>query len=61
MTQTAINYAKVLHQLNISRESIGIIKEVIQSVPEVQEALEAPVITKEEKYRVTDRIFPEET
>ena len=61
MTQTAINYAKVLHQLNISRESIGIIKEIIQSVPEVEEALEAPVITREEKYRVTDRIFPEET
>lgn len=61
MTQTAINYAKALHQLNISRESMHIVKMIIETVPEVGEVLDAPVIKKEEKYRVIDRVFPEET
>lgn len=61
MTQTAINYAKALHELNISRESMRTVEEIIKTVPTVSEVLEAPIIPKEEKRRVVDRIFPEET
>ena len=61
MTQTAINYAKALHELNISRESMRTVEEIIKTVPTVSEVLEAPIISKEEKRRVTDRVFPEET
>lgn len=61
MTQTAINYAKALHQLNISRESMQRVKAIIEAVPAVCEVLEAPVVPKEEKHRVADRIFPKET
>lgn len=61
MTQTAINYAKALHELHISRESMQAVKELIEAVPIVCKVLEAPVIPKEEKKHVADRIFPEET
>ncbi len=61
MTQTAINYAKALHELHISRESMNTVRELIENVPAICEVLEAPVIPKEEKKRVVDRIFPEET
>lgn len=60
MTQTAINYAKALHELNISRESMNAVKELLENVPAICEVLEAPVIPKEEKKRAVDRIFPEE-
>lgn len=61
MTQTAINYARALHELHISRESMNRVRELIETVPAVCEVLEAPVIPKEEKKRAADRIFPEET
>lgn len=61
MTQTAINYAKALQELHISRESMQSVKELIEAVPAVCKVLEAPVIPKEEKKRVADRVFPEET
>lgn len=61
MTQTAINYAKALHELHISRESMNTVRELIENVPVICEVLEAPVIPREEKKRAVDRIFPEET
>lgn len=61
MTQIAINYAKALHELHISRESMNTIRELIEEVPAICEVLEAPVVPKEEKKRAVDRIFPEET
>lgn len=61
MTQTAINYAKVLHELKISPKSMNTVREIITAVPEVCRILEAPVIPREEKKRMADRLFPQET
>lgn len=60
MTQTAINYGKVLYQLNVSKESILETQKLIKEVPELLKALENPTISFVQKQRVIGRAFPKE-
>lgn len=61
MTQTAIHYAKALHELSISKESMEETEAIIREVPKVLEILESPVVSKEEKHGLIDKLFPGET
>ena len=60
MTQTAINYARVLYELAIPGERIQETGELLDKEPLVLNTLKSPVVRMEEKYRVIDRIFPTE-
>ncbi|MSS64781.1 ATP synthase F1 subunit delta [Velocimicrobium porci] len=60
MTQTAINYARVLHELSIPRETIMDTKQAFLSVPELNVFFTNPVISKEKKHEVINRLFPKE-
>lgn len=60
MTQTSINYARVLYDLGMPRESLEETYGYVSSVPELLSVLMSPVAKREEKQRVIDRIFPEE-
>lgn len=60
MTQTAINYAKVLYELSIPREAIMDTKQAFLSVPELNVFFTNPVIPKEKKHAVINRLFPKE-
>ncbi len=57
MTETAIDYAKVLHSLDIDKTSVESAKKVFEESPELVEALSNPVISMEEKEKVISRIF----
>lgn len=60
MTQTTINYAKVLFDLGISEEAIKDADRIISEVPELSSVLSNPVIPKTSKHSVIDQVFPEE-
>ena len=45
MTQTAINYGKVLYQLNVPKESILETQRLLKEVPELLKTLENPTIS----------------
>ena len=61
MTQTAINYAVVLYQLKIPKKEIEKAKKIYKESEELRKALASPVISKREKHRVIERIFPKPT
>ena len=60
MVQTTISYIKVLYELNISLEAVHEAQRILSENPQVQEVLENPVISREAKDRVINRIFPGE-
>ncbi|MCH1983936.1 ATP synthase F1 subunit delta [Ruminococcus sp. OA3] len=60
MTQTAINYARVLFDLAIPGDEIAQTEELLDKEPLILKALKSPVVQMKEKYRVIDRIFPAE-
>lgn len=60
MTQTAINYAKVLYELGIARTIIEDAKETFAKSPELKKALASPVVSIHAKHRIIERIFPKE-
>lgn len=60
MTQTAINYGKVLYQLGASKESVLETQRLLEEVPELLEVLENPIISFSQKQRVINRIFSKE-
>jgi len=57
MIQRAMNYAKVLFDLNISEECVQNTKNIILKSRELQEAFSNPAIKKSEKHAVIDAIF----
>ena len=59
MVQTTISYIKVLYELNISLEAVHEAQRILSENPQVQEVLENPVISREAKDRVINRIFRE--
>lgn len=61
MTQTAINYAKALYELSISPKAVEEMEAIVGKVPRVLEVLESPVVSGEEKHRLIEKLFPEET
>lgn len=60
MTETAMCYGTVLCSLHLPESSILEAQEVIRAVPQIGKVLCSPVISREEKERAVDRIFPEE-
>ena len=60
MTQTAINYAKVLYELGISKKVIYDAKDILSSTPELKDALACPIVSKQEKHNIIEKVFPKE-
>jgi len=60
MTQTAINYAKVLYELNISKKIIDDSQELLSLVPELKDTLISPIVSKQKKHDIIEKIFPKE-
>lgn len=59
MTQTAINYAKAVYELNIPEQDIYEAEELIRENSELFEVLCSPVIKKTAKHNIINKIFPE--
>lgn len=60
MTATACNYAKVLYQLNVDKESIKASKDILLDCKELRETLCCPVLPPEKKYSIIDKVFPKD-
>lgn len=60
MTQTAINYAKAIFELNISEDDVAEAKDIFESAPELMEALTDPAVKASSKKAVIDRVFPKD-
>lgn len=60
MTQIAYNYARVLYELSISPESIRMVIQQLEEIPELGEVLQSPVVAFSQKEKVIRRIFSEE-
>ena len=57
MTQTAINYGKILYDLNIPREQIQVLDELLSEEPKIVAYLNNPTIEQPEKSAVVNRIL----
>ena len=57
MTQTAINYGKILYDLNILREQIQVLDELLSEEPKIVAYLSNPTIEQPEKSAVVNRIL----
>ena len=60
ISKQAVNYAKALISLGITKDSIEHTKNLLQSSAELLEVLENPVIHKKEKEAVIDALFETE-
>ena len=60
MTQTSINYGKVLYELSVPQEAAETSRRILEEVKELSKVLESPVVPFDEKEKVIGRIFPEE-
>lgn len=57
MTQTAINYARVLYELSVSPESVREAEKMIKETPQLLHTLESPVVPLSQKEKAIGRIF----
>ena len=60
MTQTSINYAKVLYELGIHQNVIADTKELLCVTPELLKSLTSPIVSKNSKLTIIERVFPAE-
>lgn len=60
MSTASCNYAKVLYQLSVQSESIENAENTLKVCPELFKALCSPVLQAENKYRIIDKVFPED-
>lgn len=60
MTQTELNYAVVLYELPIEKESIKSAQECFKNVPMLKEVLANPTIDTKHKWNIIERVFPQE-
>lgn len=58
--QTAVRYAYVLHDLNVSKETMQKTREIFTQVPQLQNVFVNPTICEEQKEKVIDEVFPKE-
>lgn len=58
MTETAMNYGRVLCDLKLPEGEILQAEEILQAVPELKKVLESPAVKQEQKEKAIDRIFP---
>ena len=59
MTQTANNYATVLLELGVKREAVDETKKILSLTQDLPKSLKSPVVSKQEKHKLIDRIFPD--
>ncbi len=59
MMDLPLNYARVLYDMNIEPEDLTVARDLLTGSPELMEALESPLVRRDEKERVIDRLFPE--
>lgn len=59
MTQIATNYARILYDMGIKKETMEETKRIFSLTPQLMKSLESPIISKEEKHQVINRIFPD--
>lgn len=60
MTQAAINYGRVLWEMGLSEEAVRETDDIFLKSPELKQALKSPVVSRETKRRIIDRVFPRE-
>lgn len=61
MTQAAVNSAKVLYRLSVSREAVEKAEKLFFTTPELQNVLTSPVVPAAKKYNIIDQVFALET
>ena len=54
MTQTSINYARVLYELSVTPESIKDAKRVLEETPQLLQILESPVVPLLQKEKASE-------
>lgn len=59
MTQTELNYAKVLYELSIPEDEVRQSMTICREVPQLVSVLADPTVAKEHKHVLIERIFPE--
>ncbi|SES86467.1 ATP synthase F1 subunit delta [[Clostridium] polysaccharolyticum] len=57
MAQIAINYAKALYQLGITPDTMKDTRRKYRKTQELQKALLSPVIPKQQKHQIIEKIF----
>lgn len=60
MTNLPENYARVLFDMNIEPEHVLTARTLLKESEELKQALISPVVSKAEKRRIIDRLFPAE-
>lgn len=60
MTQTANNYGEVLFELGIKKDKVEESKRIFSLTEQLHRALESPIISKNEKYSIIEKVFPKE-
>lgn len=59
MRQTSVNYARVLAELSVPADDLRNAAAMLKGTPALKQMLENPLIPREQKERVIDRVFPE--
>ena len=60
MTQTANNYGEVLFELGIKKDTVEESKRIFSLTEQLHKTLESPIISKNEKYPIIEKVFPKE-
>lgn len=60
MKQIAINYAKVLYELGISKNIIEETQEILSLEPLLKRTLISPVVSEQKKHNIIEKVFPKE-
>ena len=60
MTQTANNYGEVLFELGIKKDTVEESKRIFSLTEQLHRTLESPIISKNEKYSIIEKVFPKE-
>lgn len=58
MTQIATNYAIILYDMGVKKETIEETKRIFTQTPQLMKSLKSPIVSKDDKHRVINRIFP---
>lgn len=60
MKQIAINYAKVLYELEFSKRAIEESQEILSLTPELKQVLVSPAVSGQKKHNIIEKVFPKE-
>ena len=60
MTQTELNYGRVLYELPIEEDKILSAEECFKNVPMLKEIFANPTIEEKTKWNIIERVFPQE-